>query len=154
VRAAVAGVVPVQIDISDANHGFAEVKDNAAASLKSVAIGSAQILWKQTGTGLKWALVRLNSPLPGALSNPATLGSAAEGLEAATLNTWTRDGTTSGSNYAGVPLDLWTVSRVVYNDLGDKCLYAYLRKLSFDSLGLLRSVSSESRIVIDAPEAC
>jgi hypothetical protein len=154
VRAVVAGVVQVQVDISDANHGFADVKDSTAASLKSVVLGSAQILWKQAGTGLKWALVRLTNPLNSTLSNPATLGSAAEGLEAATLNTWTRDGTTSGSNYAGVPLDLWMVSRVVYNDVGDKCLYAYLRKVSFDSLGLLRSVSSESRIVVDAPELC
>ena len=120
----------------------------------SGATGSAQVLWKEAGTGLKWALVRLNSPLAGTLANPATLGSAAEGLETATLNTWTRDGTTSGSNYAGVPLDLWMVSRVVYNDLGDKCLYAYLRKLSFDSLGLFCAVSSESRIVVDAPELC
>jgi hypothetical protein len=154
VRAVVAGVVAVQVDISDANHSFAEVKDSSSVSLKSAAIGSAQILWKQSGTGLKWALVRLNSPLAGTLANPATLGSAAEGSESVATNTWTRDGITSGSNYAGVPLDLWMVSRVVYNDLGDKCLYAFVRKLSFDSLGLLRAVSSESRIVVDAPELC
>jgi hypothetical protein len=154
VRAVVAGVVPVKVDFGDAAHGFADVKNLDSTSLKSNAAGSAQILWKQSGTGVKWALVRLNNIMAGNLANPATLGGNTEGLETPASNTWTRDGTTAGSNYAGVPLDLWVVCRVVYNDAGDKRIYKYLRKLSFDTLGNLRAVNVESRVEVDAPELC
>jgi hypothetical protein len=152
VRAVIAGVVPVQVDFGDASHTFADVKNSSSASLKSGPSGSAQVLWKQSGTGVIWALVRLSNILPtGTLASPATLGSNAEGSETASTDTWTRDGTTSGTNYAGVPLDMWTVTRVVYNDTGTQVLYAFVRKMSFDSLGLLRSVSAETRYVIDTP---
>jgi len=154
VRAVVAGVVPVKVDFGDANHGFADVKNSDSTSLKSAAAGSAQILWKQSGTGVKWAQVRLSNILAGSLTGPATLGSNTEGSETPSSDTWTRDGTTSGSNYAGVPLDLWVVGRVVYNHAGDKKLYAFLRKLSFDSVGFLRVAGAENRVEVDAAEAC
>ena len=42
------------------------------------------------------------------------------------------------------------VARVVYNNAGDKKLYAFLRKLSFDAVGFLRLVSAENRVEVDA----
>ncbi len=62
-RAIVAGVVPCKVDIVDEAHQCAEIIHNTRTHLGSVFFGSAQILWKETGTGVKWALVRLNSPV-------------------------------------------------------------------------------------------
>jgi hypothetical protein len=59
--AAVAGVVPVRLDVQDAGDGWAEVADGIIASLKTGPAGSAQILWKQAGTGPLWGMVRLGA---------------------------------------------------------------------------------------------
>lgn len=61
-RACVNGVVPVKVNISDANHKFADVYNGTAGNLKSDFFGAAQILWAESGTGLKWAVVRLGNP--------------------------------------------------------------------------------------------
>lgn len=61
-RAAVAGVIPVQVAIADAAHTRAMAAAATTATLQSVsdanAIGKATVplLWKQAGTGTKWAL--------------------------------------------------------------------------------------------------
>jgi len=60
-RGIIGGVTPVQIDVP-ANGTwieFADVKDADATKLASHASGSAKILWKESGTGTKWGLVRL-----------------------------------------------------------------------------------------------
>jgi len=55
----VSGVCPVKIDIANANHWHADIADGSAAYLKSSGGGAAQILWKDSGTGVRWAVVRL-----------------------------------------------------------------------------------------------
>ena len=57
--ALVSGVCQVRVDVTNAGHGFADVKDGYATKLASGTSGSAQILWQEAGTGTKWALVRL-----------------------------------------------------------------------------------------------
>lgn len=56
--AVVSGVVQVQIDVTDAAHKTAEVLAGSY-NLKSSASGSAKIVWKPSGTGVKWCIVRL-----------------------------------------------------------------------------------------------
>ena len=58
-RAYVMGAVIVQIDITDAAHLYADVKDSDRTMLQSKVNGCAGILWRETGTGTKWAAVRL-----------------------------------------------------------------------------------------------
>ena len=58
-RACVDGVCPARIDVQDADDRFADVKDADAASLLGGAFGAASILWKEDGTGVKWAVVRI-----------------------------------------------------------------------------------------------
>jgi hypothetical protein len=53
------GVCPVKVDIVNANHWHADIADNSAANLKSSGGGAAQILWKESGTGVEWTVVRL-----------------------------------------------------------------------------------------------
>jgi hypothetical protein len=50
-----------KIDVVDAGHGYADAITADYAKLQSKAApGLAQILWKESGTGTKWALVRFN----------------------------------------------------------------------------------------------
>jgi hypothetical protein len=50
----------VKVDVGDEADTFAEAVDGDVEKLESTAEGTAtQILWKESGTGLKWAVVRL-----------------------------------------------------------------------------------------------
>lgn len=72
-----------------------------------------------------------------------TLGAGSEGSETASTRTWTAGGSNG--------LAEWYVSRVVYNESGDKKLYAFLRKRTYDAQGLLYSVSAETQVTVDTP---
>lgn len=61
-RACLFGVCPTQIIITDEAHAFADIYPSVTATLYGAESGAAQILWKQSGTGLKWAMVRIGSP--------------------------------------------------------------------------------------------
>lgn len=61
-RAVLDGLVVVQVDVSDAGHGFADASTGDTAKLTSQSAASPQqILWKESGTGTKWALLRMSS---------------------------------------------------------------------------------------------
>jgi hypothetical protein len=58
--AIVVGAAMVKVDVGDEADTFAEAVDGDVSKLESTAEGTAtQILWKESGTGLKWAVVRL-----------------------------------------------------------------------------------------------
>jgi len=57
-RAIVAGVTPVRLDVEDENHEFAGAGEDLTLNLQSKDSGIARILWKDSGTGLKWAIVQ------------------------------------------------------------------------------------------------
>ncbi len=63
VRAVAAGVVPARVDVPDEDYSYrlADVTDGSAANLTAVKLGSAAILWREGGTGVQWALVRLGN---------------------------------------------------------------------------------------------
>jgi len=54
----IAGARQVQVSVADANHRFAEIVGGDAAKLASGVAGTAHIIWKEAGTGTKWAIVR------------------------------------------------------------------------------------------------
>jgi len=146
-----AGVCPVQVNVTDATHNFAEVTPTNTSSLTSGVTGSATILWKETGTGLKWAVVRLGQSSPVATSvNPAVILPAAFETEATQTDTWAITSPPAGTD--GVQVRLQT--RTAYNEVGDKTLYAFYRDCVFDSRGCLKSVSAETRVAVDTPEDC
>lgn len=60
-KAAVGGVIPAVINVTDADHTHADIKD-AAVVLESGTTGLCEILWKETGTGTKHAIVRIGTP--------------------------------------------------------------------------------------------
>lgn len=56
--AVLAGVVPVQIQMAQTWHRGAKAIDGDRTKLRSTSGGGARILWVESGTGLKWALVQ------------------------------------------------------------------------------------------------
>jgi len=149
--AVAAGLAVVKVNITDTRHGYADVKPGDAGQLASRAVGAARILWAESGTGTKWALVRLGRPA-GTCGSPADMLPAAADFEteAAQTDTWERE--SPPANTDGLTIRIQT--RTAYNEAGDQKLYAYFRQLKFDSTGLLVSVSAETRVVVDVPEAC
>lgn len=58
--AVAAGVAAVSLNVTDDSHKYAFVK-NGQLSLATATSGAAEIMWKQSGTGQKWALVRIGT---------------------------------------------------------------------------------------------
>lgn len=57
-RAAVSGEHQVKINVTDANHTHVEIGDGTTL-LQSGYTGSGKILWKESGTGEKWAVIQI-----------------------------------------------------------------------------------------------
>ncbi|HOI56569.1 MAG TPA: hypothetical protein PLP01_15070 [Phycisphaerae bacterium] len=147
-RGYVSGTFPVKLDVADADHQWAEI-DDGSTRLKSCATGSAAILWKESGTGEKWALVRFDCA-PGTADDPAVLEPADFEQETAATDEW--DITDPPAGKDGVIVRVQT--RTAYNDAGDQKLYAFHRDLTFDSRGCLVAATAETRVEVDAPEDC
>jgi len=64
--AAVDGIVQVKVNVTDEDteRHCAEVSDGVTTALTAVHRGSAEILWRESGTGEKWAIVRLGPRQP------------------------------------------------------------------------------------------
>ena len=64
VRAAVGGLCVARIEVVSGEewYGYADIYDTDAEKLKSAPHGAAQIIWRETGAGTKWAVVRLGTP--------------------------------------------------------------------------------------------
>jgi hypothetical protein len=56
------GYFPVQIQVDDEHHRFADIDPDHPERLRSCGDGAAFIEWKESGTGLKWAVVKLGIP--------------------------------------------------------------------------------------------
>ncbi|NLX59345.1 MAG: hypothetical protein GXY74_09695 [Phycisphaerae bacterium] len=66
-RAYAAGVCPVQLLVIDedaAEYEYADIFDGVAGGLFASPNGSASILWKEEGTGVKWAVIRFGNHQP------------------------------------------------------------------------------------------
>jgi hypothetical protein len=61
-RCAIAGMCPVQVNMLTSGDLWADVKDSDSTQLQSNPLGSTQILYVPSGTGTKWAWVRLGQP--------------------------------------------------------------------------------------------
>ena len=61
-----AGICPVKIEVPNekVEYPCADIADGKTANLKAAHSGAAGILWREGGTGVQWALVRLGTPIP------------------------------------------------------------------------------------------
>ena len=78
--AVVDGATICQVNITDANHEYADIANGDVAKLVSAKSGPVQIIWIESGTGVKWAVVRIGSKPPAPEGFWAQLtGSSADG---------------------------------------------------------------------------
>ncbi len=149
-RAWASGVCQASINVLDEAHRFADVADGSAV-LTSRSTGAAQILWKETGTGTKWSIVRLGG-CTGTAESPLELAPATPDTETLPdpLDSW--DIEDQGSD-DGVTIPV--ITDVAYNHKSaTPVLYGFRRELTFDSSGRLVAVSEPTRYTIDAPVQC
>jgi len=137
-RACVSGVCPAVVNVTDASHQYADIADGQVV-LTSCSRGAAQVLWRETGTGLKWAVVRIGatSPAAGDVTNPVVLGGS--GVTADTA-TWDIDNQPIG--YHGVQFN---AIRLYWSGSSGDPVYQFIRTPTYDSLGNLVAVSAEVR---------
>jgi len=100
VPAVLSGLSIVKLDVGHASHTHADVKDNDKTKLKTEFSGSARILWKESGTGDKWGIVRLGEGPQTVLGKTdAAIAKGASG----TVSIWTPDATSdTGANVTSV----------------------------------------------------
>ena len=60
-EAVVAGVVQCKVNVHNEGHTFADIEDGSTTRLSSCLDGTARILWKESGTGEKWAYVQIGT---------------------------------------------------------------------------------------------
>jgi hypothetical protein len=60
-----AGVTQVKMNVTVETAIYADVEDGNPDALATATSGGATILWKESGTGEKWAVVRIDSTMPG-----------------------------------------------------------------------------------------
>jgi len=60
----ISGVTIVKVNVTRDTYTYADIYKNSVSYLRAAHIGSARIMWKEAGTGYKWALVCLQSPAP------------------------------------------------------------------------------------------
>jgi hypothetical protein len=116
VRATVGGVAVCKVNVTNAGHGFAS-PTTSAAQLLSGATGSFPILWKETGTGSKMAVVLLTQPVPTAsVADASYTVSGIANLSNQWLGAGRKQFDTVGIGYnAGAP----TVPRITGQALSD-----------------------------------
>ncbi len=144
-RAMASGVCPAKVDISDTNHGYADAADGQAGSLDSSSSGAAQILWAESGTGVKWALIRLGAASGGSTSSAKVLGGSGE-----TADTESWDITDQGSNN-GV---LFNLHRLYWSGVAEEPIYEFRRYALYDSAGRLTFVGPEVRTTAFSTGPC
>lgn len=101
--AVASGVVPVKTDFTYADQPYADAKNSDATMLAAGEGGAAQVLWKESGTGTKWAVVRVGSPC-----YPKLLGKLDGDLAAggsATMSVW--EGATLADSGRNVTVNDW-----------------------------------------------
>jgi hypothetical protein len=70
----IAGACPAKVYVTDTDHDYAAATAGVTGFLTSGTSGAAFILWKEAGTGTKWAIVRLVAPSSGGWPTVFLLG--------------------------------------------------------------------------------
>ena len=145
-RGCVSGVCPARVNKRSDNDSFAGMK--AGSFVLEGGIGGAEIVLIQGGTGEKLAIVR--NGVNGLVVNaPVEIGTSEEHEE----------GYDDEWDVLDQPVDqdgvsLWVQTGTAYFENGDQKLYAYVRRLTFNSNGMLCKIEPEVRVVVDEPEIC
>lgn len=101
--AAIDGVVQVKLDVAASGDGFAAAKAGSVQQLRTGSSGDAVVLWKESGTGVKWGLVRIGAGAGGGVKIGKITGTWTKG-QSQTVWEYGGDGVQSSgpSGYASV----------------------------------------------------
>lgn len=102
--AVASGVVPVKVDFTYAGQPYADAKDTDKTALAGGEGGAAQVLWKESGTGAKWALVRVGMPTYPKLLGKLD-GDLTQATGSATMSVW--EGSTLADSGRNVTVYDW-----------------------------------------------
>ena len=131
------GVCPVHIYVEDEAFEFADVNNGAPSSLKTSRTGAATILWRESGTGTVWAVVKIANAIIGTHNNPKVLGGSGE---TADTEEWDIDSQEAG--FDGVQFKPF---RLYWSGTSGDPVYQFIRTPTYDSIGRLVYVSAEAR---------
>jgi hypothetical protein len=106
--AAIDGVVQVKLDVQSASDNFATVKSGSVEQMKTASSGDASVLWKETGTGVKWGLVRIGAGSGGGVKIGQITGTWAKGNS---FTVWEYTGDGAQASGPSGPLSLTGVNR-------------------------------------------
>jgi hypothetical protein len=137
-RAVVSGAVPCRVNVTDESHQYASPITDQGGWLQSTEFGAAQILWKQTGTGLLWAVVRLSNETSGdatttttprfTTTTPSPCSGRCKWVWSATSQTWSIDvngcvagTTTTGTTTTGTSTTTTTTGSPTTTTTGTTC---------------------------------
>lgn len=115
--ACIEGVVQCQVNITSASHQFAAVKASTTANLESTDYGGARMLWQESGTGLKHAVVHLAPPLVSAIEIDGT--ECEETLWNGSLKVW--PGSRLEYSQDGAAAPSWTAKETIYATVTNVC---------------------------------
>lgn len=87
-RAVLAGACIAKVNVADAAHTHADIDDGSTAALASAGSGTAEILYKEAGTGVVWAVVRLRSGPAGPVYARITGHTLVDGESAVWTYSW------------------------------------------------------------------
>lgn len=111
------GVCVVKVDYTYSDSPYADIKDGDDGLLLADEGGAAQVLWKETGTGTKWSIVRLGHPtyptIRGKLDADLNAGSSAA------FSVW--EGATLADSGRNVTLYDWFITTGKKIASGTKC---------------------------------
>lgn len=106
--AAIDGVVQVKLDVQSASDNFATVKSGSVEQMKTASSGDASVLWKESGTGTKWGLVRIGAGSGGGVKIGKITGTWSKG---STQTVWEYTGGGTQASGPSGPLRLTGVNR-------------------------------------------
>lgn len=123
IKAWYSGYCPVRIDVRDHNHGFADVitePEPETGYLKSTRTGPCRIIWKESGTGLKWAIV-YHSGLNASHYQPSFAFIKLTNVELhpmkGRVQCWNRDTEQLDTEYPNTDVDVYRYPTYTNNDL-------------------------------------
>lgn len=116
-RAAISGVVPCQVYVASGDEALTscDVYDDDTTQLEASSTGSAQILWKENGTGTVWAYVRLGR-FDQAAAGTAPVATRIIGTPNTTVSNTTTTTTIIGAPIFGslnLPANYWSLGKAV-----------------------------------------
>lgn len=123
VKAWYSGYCPVRIDVQSEAHGFADVLHSPTAEtgyLKSTRTGPCRIIWKEQGTGLKWAIV-YHSGLSASHYQPSFAFIKLTNVELhpmqGRVQVWNRDTNQLGTEWPNEDVDVYRYPTYTNNNL-------------------------------------